>query len=354
MICQSLAHQWPPMNMHAEVEYQGTRTASRPRPHCQATCWQPSVCLCPRSWWFRQSWLWPAGLDRQAWIYSRRLSRRDPEKTTQSQNTAERVSLLSASLSCLPERLHQRSLQYQVSEEVPLFGAHVVETDASIHEAANSLARRQREGLVLGQCWRRHCLAGGAGVLTFTGRPRNLSCGRKVKRSYCFAIASIESQVTLKVCSSFLFDTVELALCVYMVRFFFLARVQNCTTVNGGPVTNWISLWIDKVFLILKTNQVDQSMQLGRFLSWLYLSWPVGSWGHAEHGNRSFSAWNYPEEWSETHSRPSALRPGSLTNREVHYRFSDVANVSNVSIRWPENIGETWLTIVCSFKHKTS
>lgn len=87
--------------------------------------------------------------------------------------------------------------QYQVSQEVPLLGAHVVEANAPVHEAANSLARGQREGLVLRQCWRRHCLAGGAGVLTFTRRTGTLSCGRTGKRRFCFFLSG-ESQVALK------------------------------------------------------------------------------------------------------------------------------------------------------------
>lgn len=49
----------------------------------------------------------------------------------------------------MTDGFHGWFVQYQVSEEVPLFGAHVVESDASVHEAANGLAGGQREGLVL-------------------------------------------------------------------------------------------------------------------------------------------------------------------------------------------------------------
>lgn len=66
---------------------------------------------------------------------------------------------------------------YQVSEEVPLFGSHVIKSHSSVHEAAHDVTRRKREGPVLGQGRRGHCFAGGTGMLTFTGRTGALSCG---------------------------------------------------------------------------------------------------------------------------------------------------------------------------------
>ena len=67
-----------------------------------------------------------------------------------------------------PELL-QAAADYQVSQEVPLLGAHIVEPHPPIHEAADRVAGGQGEGAVLGQGWRWYCFTGGAGVLTFTG-----------------------------------------------------------------------------------------------------------------------------------------------------------------------------------------
>lgn len=69
--------------------------------------------------------------------------------------------------------------EYQVSQEVPLLGSHVVEPHASVHEAADGVARRQREGAVLRQGRGRDRLTGGTGVLTLTGGAGALSCREK-------------------------------------------------------------------------------------------------------------------------------------------------------------------------------
>lgn len=126
---------------------------------------------------------------QQVWIIRLKLAVKDCLNVTLKKNdnshtnTTEQVLLSPLVGPACGDR--QQRMEYQVSEKVPLLGAHVVEAYASIHEAANSLARRQREGLVLRQCWRRHRLTGGAGVLAFTGRARTLSCGRKVRRRSC-------------------------------------------------------------------------------------------------------------------------------------------------------------------------
>lgn len=71
---------------------------------------------------------------------------------------------------------------YQVSQEVPLFGSHIIKPHSSIHEAAHNVTRRKREGPVLGQGWRRHRFTGGTRVLTFTGRTGALSCRESGKK----------------------------------------------------------------------------------------------------------------------------------------------------------------------------
>lgn len=62
-------------------------------------------------------------------------------------------------------QLTTRQFSYQIPQEVPLFGTHVIQSDTPIHETADSMAGWEREGLVLGKSRRRHSLASGGGVV---------------------------------------------------------------------------------------------------------------------------------------------------------------------------------------------
>lgn len=42
-----------------------------------------------------------------------------------------------------------KQYSYQITQEVPFFGAHIIQSHPSIHETADSVARREGEGLVL-------------------------------------------------------------------------------------------------------------------------------------------------------------------------------------------------------------
>lgn len=46
-------------------------------------------------------------------------------------------------------QLTTRQFSYQIPQEVPLFGTHVIQSDTPIHETADSMAGWEREGLVL-------------------------------------------------------------------------------------------------------------------------------------------------------------------------------------------------------------
>lgn len=60
-------------------------------------------------------------------------------------------------------------MPYQIPQEIPLLGAHVVKPYSPIHEATHCVPRGQREGLVLGEGGRWYCLTGGGSVVVLCG-----------------------------------------------------------------------------------------------------------------------------------------------------------------------------------------